>query len=149
MKKNTLILAAISILFAACQSESHSHAGHGESSGPDAPETSSELSQNQGEKWMVNEDMMVYVRQMETRLDQFQGGGAGEVAALAADLQTDLQNLTGSCTMKGEAHDALHLWLHPFTEAVNQLDEEYQPEKTTAQIENLKGMLDTFHEKFQ
>ena len=92
---------------------------------------------------------MVYVRQMETRLDQFQGGGAGEVASLAADLQTDLQNLTGSCTMKGEAHDALHLWLHPFTEAVNQLDEEYQPEKTTAQIETLQGMLDTFNLYFQ
>lgn len=149
MKKNTLILAAISILFAACQSESHSHSDHSEPAVTEIPETSSELSLNQGEKWIVNEDMMVYVRQMETRLDQFQGGGAGEVASLATDLQTDLQNLTGSCTMKGEAHDALHLWLHPFTEAVNQLDEEYQPEKTAAQIETLQGMLDTFNLYFK
>lgn len=149
MKHILYSFTLLSLLFFACQSESNSHAGHSESSGTDYPESSAEPSLKQGEKWMVNEDMMVYVRQMETRLDQFQGGGAGEVAALAADLQTDLQNLTGSCTMKGEAHDALHLWLHPFTVAVNQLDEEYQPEKTTAQIENLKGMLDTFHEKFQ
>ena len=73
---------------------------------------------NEGKRWLVDSGMMVYLRTMESAVlnSNVQDMAAYEV--LSETLQRESDLLTSNCTMKGEAHDVLHLWLVPYLDLV-------------------------------
>lgn len=79
----------------------------------------SDIQLNKGEKWKVDDHMMVHLRNMEGAVVALENPSLSECKTLSTQLQNHLNLLTSNCTMQGEAHDELHKWLLPFLELVN------------------------------
>jgi len=75
-----------------------------------------------GNKWIVVETMLVYIRNMEKAVNSFDGKESKDYTALAKTIDENLTELTSKCTMDGQAHDELHKWLVPFIELSEQFD---------------------------
>src|SRR5690554_2302012 len=77
-------------------------------------ESSDELELNNGEKWIVNEEMKPFVSKQEELLQTYIQTNQTDHQELARNLQEQNQQLIQSCTMTGKSHDELHKWLHPY-----------------------------------
>ena len=77
---------------------------------------------NNGEKWIVVESMLIYIRNMEQAINEFEGKESEDYTALAKTIDENLVELTSSCTMEGQAHDELHKWLVPFISLSEEFD---------------------------
>ncbi|WP_154221925.1 hypothetical protein [Marinicella rhabdoformis] len=88
----------------------HEHNSHHKSHEPPKP------SLNQGKKWQMDEHTrkMFQVMVQRTQTDM-------TPKMLGEQLNQDLQKLIKGCTMTGQAHDQLHLFLTPFIPAVQAL----------------------------
>ena len=73
---------------------------------------------NEGNKWKVDVQMMVYLRAMEKAVVAHTGDSADSFDTLAIFLQEQTNELTSNCTMEGKPHDELHKWLLPYMELV-------------------------------
>ncbi|MFT4756684.1 MAG: hypothetical protein ACI91R_001332 [Vicingaceae bacterium] len=104
---------------------------------------------NKGEKWKVNDQMMPFMKSSEQLLVEFQKKGNGDYKMLAADLKETNSKLISSCTMKGKSHDALHVWLHPHLDLVNELQNSETEEEATLVMEKLNRSFLAFSNYFQ
>ena len=72
----------------------------------------------EGKKWQVNPEMMREIRTLESEILTFEKrmdhAGVGEFHGLSNRIQKHIDKVVSSCTLQGEAHDALHNWLMPF-----------------------------------
>ena len=83
-------------------------------------EHSETLHLNNNKKWEVVPEMMAYLKYMKEDVAKFEGKELSEYQNLATDLSINVDLLTANCTMKGEAHDQLHIWLVPYIGLVNE-----------------------------
>lgn len=100
----------------AAKADHAAKAGHGDE-GP-------KLSLNNGEKWPMDDHTRAALGKLEARLKA--GPASDDVAghhALGRDLDAEVKALIQGCTMKGAAHDQLHVWLMAFIPAVGALQE--------------------------
>jgi len=104
---------------------------------------------NAGEKWKVNEQMMPFISSSEQGLIAFQKEATGDYKVLATELEENNKKLIASCTMKGESHDALHLWLLPHLEFVSELQKSRTAEDAGVIIEKLNRSFQTFGNYFE
>jgi hypothetical protein len=104
---------------------------------------------NEGEKWKVNEQMMPYLKSSEQLLIEFKKKESGDYKILASDLKETNNKLISSCTMKGKSHDALHLWLHPHLELVNELQDSKTEDEASLVMEKLNRSFLAFSNYFQ
>lgn len=120
--------------------------------GMSEPETSMDLPSrntqqlinlNSGEKWVVDSEMMVYIRAMEKGIQAYSMDK--ETERLSDSLQSNIGSLISSCTMTGQAHDELHKWLLPFMATADSLKEK----KGKNTIEELNHALKRFHVYFK
>ena len=73
---------------------------------------------NDGQKWKVDDNMMVHIEQMAN--DVKATAENKEYDKLNKKLRAGINALTSDCTMKGKAHDELHKWLLPFIRTANE-----------------------------
>src|SRR5690554_5348113 len=95
------------------QAESHHHA-----------ESSEVIELNNGEKWIVNDEMKPFVLKGSTMVDEFIQENKTDYKELDEQLKEQNNQLIKSCTMDGKSHDELHKWLHPHLELVKELENE-------------------------
>lgn len=139
--KHLFFLLLITVLaLPACQ-PAHSDSTQGADAGA--------LYLNNGQKWPVNADMLPHIRQAGTLIGQYQTTGDGDYARLAAELQATHEKLIASCTMKGESHDVLHLWLHPHMKLTNDLARAQSTEEAQALVDRLAASMQTFQQYFE
>jgi hypothetical protein len=153
MIKKIFFTLAISLLFLGCsnnseeksttQSDTISHAGHQHND-----ETES-IALNNGEKWNVDAEMMVHIRNMENDISGFGGGDLKNYAALTEKLLVNVDLLTSNCTMKGQAHDELHKWLLPYIDLVNKLSETKEQSQAEKKFAELQSSYHTFNQYFK
>ncbi|MCB0401771.1 MAG: hypothetical protein KDD41_06790 [Flavobacteriales bacterium] len=101
---------------------------------------------NNGEKWKVDDNMMLFIRNMEKATMGFEGT---DYAALAVEIDENIRSLTSNCTMEGQAHDELHKWLVPFiglSEAFDVAEEEAEQERIYMEI---KAAFEEFNTYFE
>ena len=67
-----------------------------------------------GEKWKVDDGMMVTIQLIAHKIQSFDGKTIEEYREYSTSLSNLISELTSNCTMKGQAHDELHKWLVPF-----------------------------------
>jgi len=72
-----------------------------------------------GNKWKVEESMLIYIRNIEHAVNNFEGK---DYTVLAKIIDKNLIDLTSNCTMGGQAHEELHKWLVPFIRLSEQFD---------------------------
>ncbi len=112
-------------------------------------EQNEKLQLNNGQKWKVDEKMLVFIRNMESDILDFSNTDQKDFNILTEKLQSNIDLLTSNCTMKGDAHDALHKWLLPYIEIVNTLSETKNSTEASTQFENIKTSFSTFNQYFQ
>ena len=104
---------------------------------------------NNGEKWKVDDGMMVHLRNMEGAIAKLENPSESECKALAIQLQQHLDLLTSNCTMQGEAHDELHKWLLPFIEQVDLFSSAKPSEEVKIEVSKLQESFVEFNKYFQ
>lgn len=102
-----------------------------------------------GEKWKVDDNMLVHIRNMENDVIFFAKVEQKDYRSLSKKLQSNIDLLTSNCTMKGKAHDELHKWLLPYIDLVNQLSEEEDQVEAAKQFQNIQTSFTTFNQYFQ
>ena len=100
---------------------------------------------NNGEKWKVDDNMMIHIRNMEKDVVHFDQEKSTNYSLLANKLKTNIDILTSNCTMKGQAHDELHKWLVPYIELVDS----FSKEKSANQFTEIQNSFLTFNQYFQ
>ncbi len=97
---------------------------------------------NNGEKWSVDKDMMVHIRNMEKEVVAFGKNTEKDYAVLSKKLLANIELLTSNCTMTGKAHDELHKWLLPYIDLVGELE---AAENEVKAVEFFKEVEHSFH----
>lgn len=100
---------------------------------------------NDGEKWKVDDNMMLHIRNMEKDVVNSDKENGANYSLLAEKLKANIELLTSNCTMKGKAHDELHKWLVPFIELVDA----FSKDKSANQYTEMKHSFLTFNQYFQ
>lgn len=118
--------------------ETHNHQDIGET-----------LVLNNGEKWKVDNNMMIYIQNMEADMNSFAANNQKDYQLLADELQKNVKLLTSNCTMNGAAHDELHKWLVPYITEVNELTEAKNENEAFKTFKNIQESLNTFNQYFQ
>lgn len=106
-----------------------------------------EIVLNKGEKWLVDENMMAYIRTMEKAISTFDTK-KGNYASLAKTLQENVDLLTSNCTMTGQAHDELHKWLLPYIDLVDNLVNASDEDAAARTYDELIHSFETFNTYF-
>ena len=104
---------------------------------------------NNGEKWKVDDNMLVHIRNMENDVQAFTTTEQKNYGLLADKLQKNIDLLTSDCTMKGKAHDELHKWLLPYIDLVKELSENEDQTEAAKQFQNIQTSFITFNQYFQ
>lgn len=119
--------------------EHHEHAQHNESGS---------LQLNNGEKWIVNDEMKPFVSQGEALLEAYIANNDSDYKALANQIKEQNSQLIKSCTMDGRSHDELHVWLHPHLELVDALSETDSKEEADGIITQLTNSYNEYKQFF-
>ena len=157
IKIPSLIIAGL-FLISCGQTSDHSshdeeHADHEEEHAVneehDHDDDSDAIQLNNGEKWEVNADMLPPIQNMELQINAFIESDEKDYNLLAQGLKSDIDELTSSCTMTGQAHDELHKWLLPYIDLVNELLEAETEAEEVQQFENIQASFATYNQHFE
>lgn len=108
-----------------------------------------EIHLKNGEKWTINEEMKPHINSGAEILNKYLSKNDSDYLALADQLKAQNSALIKSCTMKGEAHDELHKWLHPHIKLIDQLKEAENHEAAQEVIVKLENSFQNFKKYFQ
>src|SRR5690554_3133342 len=108
-----------------------------------------ELVLNDGERWVINDEMKPHLSQQEEIIAEYIAAKSDNYAKLAEDLKTHNASLIKSCTMDGKSHDELHKWLHPHIDLLGDLGKAESVDEANEVIEDLNESFETFHAYFQ
>lgn len=103
---------------------------------------------NNGEKWKVDENMLVFIMGMRKDIEGFTGTKQEEYKLLADKLQINVDKLTSNCTMTGQAHDELHKWLLPYIDMVKALLDSENIEESEEHFEAIKNSFVEYDKYF-
>lgn len=140
----SLILLSV-VLTLSCNNTSDHH-GHETTEAAHAHETTEAIELNNGERWVVNQEMIPFVEQSVKLMAEYDGA---DYKTLAAGLKENNNKLIKSCTMEGKSHDELHKWLHPHLDYVKALGKAESQEEADKIIEDLKESFNTYNTYFQ
>lgn len=107
------------------------------------------LELNDGQKWLVNEEMKPHVLAGSHLVNQFLENEDDDFKRLVQELTEQNNQLIESCTMKGKSHDELHKWLHPHLEMTKKLDQVNDTDEAKDIVQELKKSYTTYDEYFQ
>lgn len=146
--QSTLLILTLAIGLSACQRSSKREQVK---SDPDAAGISTTTITESGDpaKWRMPEAMMKHMRNLDLDVRTVGSSAEKDHAALATKIDEHTKQLISSCTMDGQAHQALHDWLMPFL----QLNKDYAaaPDVATksAKFKEIQDSLAAFHERFE
>lgn len=109
---------------------------------------STEIELNNGEKWTVDKEMMVHIRNMEKDVASFAKSAEKDYETLSKKLLSNIDLLTSNCTMTGKAHDELHKWLLPYIDLVGELEKAENEVKAAEFFKEIEESFHTFNEYF-
>lgn len=111
-------------------------------------ENSEAIELNNGEKWLVNEEMKPFVLKGEELVNAHIQDGKTDYKTLAEQLKDQNSQLIKSCTMDGKSHDELHKWLHPHLDIVKALENETDATKANEIVSQLQYSYQHYHQYF-
>lgn len=145
LKIKIFLLAAVGLSFFSCNTQSKEEKPAKIKTAEHQHSESEAIQLNEGEKWKVDDNMILYIRNMEKDVVNFEKEDDKNYSLLADKLKVNLDLLTSNCTMKGEAHDELHKWLVPYIELVDA----FSKEKSANQLIEIQHSFKTFNQYFQ
>ncbi|MCO5232898.1 MAG: hypothetical protein LC105_05140 [Chitinophagales bacterium] len=149
--KKVFILSLAGLLILGCrqQCEHHdSHQGSKNHSEHHQAAGSETIELNNGEKWIVNEEMKPFVLKGSQMVDEYIQRKGTDYKKLASDIEDQNNQLINSCTMDGKSHDELHKWLHPHLELVDDLKNASSQDEANQIIIKLQESNKIYHQFF-
>lgn len=149
----TVTLAVLSLVLFACNSNSDKTSTN-KSTVPATKEQhqhehSETIELNNGEKWKVEDHMLLHIRNMEKDVATFSKEESTDYNKLAEKLEGNIELLTSNCTMEGRAHDELHKWLVPYMDLVTNLSNAKNEQEGKKHFQAIKESFVTFNTYFQ
>lgn len=145
-----MLLGISSLLFLSCNNspkttteEETTHTEHYHN------ENSEAIELDNGEKWVVNEEMKPFILKGTELVTTFIQENNSDYKTLAKQLKDQNSQLIRSCTMTGKSHDELHKWLHPHLELVQELAEATDHEQAKNQVLKLEASYQEYHKYFK
>lgn len=108
-----------------------------------------EITLNNGKKWKVDEEMIVFIRNMETSINEFEDETQKDYIALAQVIDENIRELTSNCTMEGQVHDELHKWLVPFIGLSEEFDVATNAVEQERIYQKFKSSFEVFNTYFE
>jgi hypothetical protein len=144
-----LVLIAVSTLVIACNQQADHAVVEEEHEHVITHSDSLTVRLNDGERWVVNDEMKPFVADAEAAIEEYSSSDEADHKVLAARLGELNMGLIQSCTMKGESHDELHKWLAPHMDAITSLEQTEDTEDAKLLVVKLKKSFETYHRYFQ
>ncbi len=116
------------------------------------PEVLPNLKLNNNQKWKVDESTSNSIVQMQQKVELYEvekNKTLSGYVELGQKLQKDIDSLIQNCTMTGPNHEALHQWLHPFSEETLGLAKSTTNEEGHEYFEKIDAMLHKYYEYFE
>jgi hypothetical protein len=132
MKKFKLLLPVVLLVLVACNNQEskkeENHDNHQKAEMKDEQksnkevheETAGKVQLDNGKKWKANPETITGINNM-SRLVQNGITGKVEVAKLYDSLQVEFKAIFDKCTMTGESHNQLHIYLLPLKGRLDKL----------------------------
>jgi hypothetical protein len=150
MRLTFIILASVGLFISSCNQQSKvTTATDSTDVAEHHDEETTVIELNNGEKWTVDAEMMVHIRNMENDVKDFATQTDMDYKSLANKLQTNIELLTSNCTMTGKAHDELHKWLLPYIDRVDEFAEMKDTATAAEQFKTIQSSFNTFNTYFQ
>ena len=153
MKTNLIILFVIHLLLFSCvnpaNKSNEKQTMNDETTEHHHDREDETLVLNIGKKWKVDDNMMIFIQDMELQVKSFSPDKLRSYQLLADSLQGNISLLTSNCTMSGMAHDELHKWLVPYITQVNTLSEANTETDASEAFDQIQDSFKTFHQYFQ
>ncbi len=102
-----------------------------------------------GKKWKVDKPMMLLIQNIRTDVMDFNGNTLDDYKVLADKINTNLEVLTSSCTMTGQAHDELHKWLVPFLGMAETFSDSKTLDQAQSSYKTLKNSFTLVDQNFE
>lgn len=83
----------------------------------------SQIQLDNGSKWKANIETTEGIQAMSSRIEEDESNSIKHYKKLASDLNDIKNNIIKECTMEGESHDNLHLFLVPLADKIEALGE--------------------------
>lgn len=153
MRLKNIFLIAISILLFSCSNTSNKISENVDSTSKVADSHHSEESEkielNNGEKWVVDSNMIIHIRNIENDVNSFSKDDNKDFKTISKKIQSHLDLLTSNCTMTGKAHDELHKWLLPFIDLVKELSDAKDMDVASEKFKDIQTSFLTFNTFFK
>jgi hypothetical protein len=153
MRLKNIFLIAISILLFSCSNTSNKISENVDSTSKVADSHHSEESEkielNNGEKWVVDSNMIIHIRNIENDVNSFSKDDNKDFKTISKKIQSHLDLLTSNCTMTGKAHDELHKWLLPFIDLVKELSDAKDMDIASEKFKDIQTSFLTFNTFFK
>ena len=107
------------------------------------------LELNGTEKWQISPTMTPHLLEMLEIIDQVNKTDSRDYKTIAADLNAAKNQLVSSCDMKGESHDALHAWLVPYMDLLQELKNAEDKKTGDAVWQKILSSKEDFHQFFE
>jgi len=134
MKYVYVLITGFTLIFTACRENSAAHHEH-------QIETDElQIPLNNGLRWEMDDHTRSMFKAMADRVE-----AGGEVKAVGSGLQSDLDSLIQGCTMTGEAHDQLHVFLTHLIPAIQEVSESGSDES----LKNVEELLNEYPKYFE
>jgi len=96
---------------------------HKEDSHGDQNNWMSQIQLDKGLKWKANLETTEGIQAMSSRIAEDESKSIKHFKKLASDLNDLINNIIKECTMEGESHDNLHVFLVPLVDKIEDLGE--------------------------
>ena len=116
-------------------------------------EQSDSIELDNGAKWKVKPEMLLFLRNMETDIKKFEENKnqkqLTDYKNISKSLQKNIDELTSNCTMEGKAHDELHKWLVPYIGLVDEFNNSKSVEEAEEHFKKIVTAFVTFNNYFE
>ena len=107
-----------------------------------------EIKLDNGKKWQSNSETNEGVLKMQNRIKDFSSNTLEGYYELAEKLNVDKNYVIQNCTMKGDSHDNLHVWLLPLIAKLDALSEANTIEEAAKLKQSIEENINEYADYF-
>ena len=108
----------------------------------------SQIQQDNGSKWKANIETTEGILAMSSRIAEDESISIKHYQKLASDLNDLKNNIIKECTMEGESHDNLHVFLVPLVDKIEALGEVNSVHEGAVITKDIKEHLEVYYNYF-
>lgn len=146
--KKIMLLFSLMVLLISCKNETKSHSENIDSDVL-KNEWVNEIRLDDGSRWLANAESTIGVKNMEKHIEQHKLESVEDYHALASELNSEKNYIVKECTMEGESHDNLHVFLHPLIEKIDALGKVESTEEGEKLVKSIEGNLSGYFDYFK